>query len=121
MGTQLVALTALFLLSLHPQNRLLQRVLSIVALTFAFFDIFAQFPQGLYYNLEQQTYQTSVDLVDFMLLLQMRIDASQVLLKSLLLILAILYLTGFVWLYRRNRKELRAVEPSLVQPPSGVA
>jgi hypothetical protein len=122
-ATQTVALTALLLLSFRPRRRWMVRTLSIVALTFAFFDILAQVPQGLYYNLDQMMYKTSVDLVDFMLLLQMKIDAGQSLLKGVLLASSVLYLFGFTWLYRRSRRLMSSEEPALVTsqealPPS---
>jgi hypothetical protein len=63
------------------------------------------------------TYKTSIDLVDFMLLLQMKIDASQVFLKGLLLGASVLYLFGFVWFYRRSRKAMKSKEPSSIPAP----
>jgi hypothetical protein len=126
-ATQAVALTALILLSLHPRRRWLVITLSIIALTFSFFDILAQVPQGLYYNLDQATFSTGVDLVDFMLLIQMKVAASQALLKGLLLGAAVLYLFGFVWFYRRTRRKLERDEPSPVallegsSPPAEIA
>jgi hypothetical protein len=116
-ATQTVALTALLLLSFHPRSRWIVTLLSIIALTFAFFDILAQVPQGLYYNIDSMTYKTSIDLVDFMLLLQMKIDAGQVLLKGLLLGASVYYLFGFVWFYRRSRRAMKSGEPSPISAP----
>jgi Na+/H+-translocating membrane pyrophosphatase len=65
-------------------------------------------------------FDTSVDLVDFMLLLQMRIDASQYLLKGLLLGTAVLYLFGVVWFYRRTRRTMEVVPPSQVLVQEGI-
>jgi hypothetical protein len=111
-ATQTVAITALLLLSLCPRRKWMVTALSIVALTFAFFDILAQVPQGLYYNLDNMTADTGVDLAGLMLLIQMKIDAGQVLLKGILLAAAILYLFGFVWLYRRCRRAMEVAAPS---------
>ena len=112
LATQTVALTALLLLSLRPRSKWIVRTLSVVALTFAFFDILAQVPQGLYYNLDKMKFETGVDLVDLMLLIQMKIDASQTLLKGVILGAAILYLVGFVWFYRRSRRKMEAIAAS---------
>lgn len=103
LATQLVALTALYLLRLRHASHLLLRGLSIIALGFAFLDVPVQVIQGLLYNLDHQTWPTNVDLVDFMLLVQGRIGASQLLLKALLLVAAVLYLSGIVWFYKRNK------------------
>jgi hypothetical protein len=71
-------------------------------------------------------FETSVDLVDFMLLIQMKIDASQYLLKGLLLGAAILYLFGVVWFYRRSRRTMEVAAPSQalvqerIQIPPGI-
>lgn len=97
----LVALTALFLIRRDHAHRLLQRVLSSIALGFAFLDVPVQVIQALLYNLDHQSWPTNVD---FMLLVQGRIGASQLLLKGLLLIAAILYLFGFEWLYQHARQ-----------------
>ena len=126
-ATQTIALTCLLLVYLRPRRRWIVTTLSVIALTFAFFDILAQVPQGLYYNIDSMTYKTSVDLVDFMLLIQMKLEASQPLLKGLLLGGAVLYLFGFVWFYRRSRRAMKLTESSLnplqegLQPPSGAA
>ncbi len=120
LATQTVALTALLLLSLRPRRKWIVTTLSVVALTFAFFDILAQVPQGLYYNLDNMKFETSVDLVDFMLLIQMKIDASQYLLKGILLGAAILYLFGVVWFYRRSRRTMEVAAPSQVLVPEGI-
>jgi hypothetical protein len=122
-ATQTIALTALLLLSLHPRKRWVVTGLSVIALTFAFFDILAQVPQGLYYNLEHMTYKSSVDLVDFMLLLQMKFELGQPLLKGLLLGSAVLYLFGIVWFYRRSRRVIQMKAATLIPvqevlPPS---
>ena len=127
MATQMVALTALLLLSLRPRRRWIVTTLSIIALTFAFFDILAQVPQGLYYNLDRAKFETSVDLVDFMLLIQMKVDASQLLLKGVLLGASVLYLIVFVWFYWRSRRAIVDTKPSPIpvqeglQPPSSAA
>jgi hypothetical protein len=120
LATQTVALTALVLLSLRPRRKWIVTTLSVIALTFAFFDILAQVPQGLYHNLDNKKFETSVDLVDFMLLLQMKIDASQYLLKGLLLGTAVLYLFGVVWFYRRTRRTMEVVPPSQVLVQEGI-
>ncbi len=120
LATQGIALTALLLLSLRPRRKWMVTILSVVALTFAFFDILAQVPQGLYYNLDHMKFETSVDLVDFMLLIQMKIDASQYLLKGLILGAAILYLFGVVWFYRRSRRNMEAIAPSQIIVEEGI-
>jgi hypothetical protein len=120
LATQTVALTALLLLSLRPRRKWMVTTLSVVALTFAFFDILAQVPQGLYYNLDKVKFETSVDLVDFMLLIQMKIDASQYLLKGILLGAAILYLAGIVWFYRRSRRAMQVAAPSQFRVQEGI-
>src|SRR5512139_1316719 len=89
--TQTIALTALLLLSLRPRRRWIVTTLSVIALTFAIFDILAQVPQGLYYNLEKMSLETGVDLAKVMLLIQMKVDVSQFLLKGLLLTGTLLY------------------------------
>jgi hypothetical protein len=119
-ATQTVALTALLLLSFRPRRKWIVTTLSIVALTFAFFDILAQVPQGLYHNIDNMKVETSVDLVDFMLLIQMKIDASQYLLKGLILGAAILYLFGVVWFYRRTRRTVEVAAPSQILVPEGI-
>jgi hypothetical protein len=119
-ATQTVALTALVLLSLRPRRKWVVTALSVVALTFAFFDILAQVPQGLYYNLDHMNFETGVDLVDFMLLIQMKVDASQYLLKGTLLGAAVLYLIGFVWFYRRSRRTVEVTAPSQVLVQEGI-
>jgi hypothetical protein len=120
LATQTVALTALLLLSLRPRRKWVVTTLSVVALTFAFFDILAQVPQGLYYNLDRMKFETSVDLVDFMLLIQMKVDASQYLLKGILLATAILYLSGVVWFYRRTRRTMEVDVPSQTLVQEGI-
>ena len=88
---QLVALTALFLLRVrHAGNRWLHLFLSMIALSFAFFDVPWQLYQALPVNLGHSKWPTGADLVDFMLLLQMRFDLSQLLLKGSLLLMAAL-------------------------------
>ena len=84
LATQLVALTALFLLRLRKNNPLSLRILSFVALGFAFLDVPVQAIQGLLYNLNRHSWPTNVDLMDFMLLVQAKIGASQLLLKGIL-------------------------------------
>jgi hypothetical protein len=123
LATQAVALTALLFLSIRPRRSWVVTALSVIALTFAFFDILAQVPQGLYYDLDTMTYKTSVDLLDFMLLLQMKFDLGQSLLKGALLGMAVLYLSGIVLFYRRSRREIRLAEETLIPvqdalPPS---
>ena len=119
-ATQTVAVTALLLLSLRPRRKWIVTMLSVIALTYSFFDILAQVPQGLYHNLDRMQYETSVDLVDFMLLIQMKIDAGQYLLKGLLLGGAALYLFGVVWFYRRTRRTMEAAAPAQVLVPEGI-
>jgi hypothetical protein len=102
-ASQLAALTALFLLRLNFDSRLLRGVLATIALGFAFLDVPGQVIQGLIYNLNQQTFATNVDLLDAMLLIQEKLGASQLLLKGLITAAAILYLFGFVLFYRLSR------------------
>jgi hypothetical protein len=120
LATQTVALTALLLLSLRPRRKWMVTTLSIIALTFAFFDILAQVPQGLYYNIDNMKIDTGVDLVGVMLLIQMKVDASQYLLKGLLLTGALLYLFAFLWFYRRIRRNMQTTAPSQVLVPEGI-
>ncbi len=112
LATQLVAVAALLLLQLRIERRPFQNILRIIALGFAFLDVAVQVIQGLLYNLSRETWQTGVDLVDVMLLLQAKTGASQLLLKGLLLAATIAYLSGFVWLYRRQSKHRPAVIPA---------
>jgi hypothetical protein len=101
---QLVAVIALFLLQLRQAgSRWLRLFLSMTALTFAFSDVPWQVLQALTANLGRSQWPTGADLVDFLLLLQMRFDLSVLVLKGFLLLMAGLYLAGFIWLYRRNR------------------
>ena len=111
-GTQIVALAALFLLRLrHVSSRLLQRILSIVVFTFAF-DVPFQLMQALgYKGLER--WPTGVDLMDVILLLQMRMDANPLLLKGLLALVALLYLSAVIWLYGRSRRDRKLSKPSV--------
>jgi hypothetical protein len=118
--TQTIALTALLLLSLRPRRRWIVTTLSVIALTFAIFDILAQVPQGLYYNLEKMTLETGVDLAKVMLLIQMKVDASQLLLKSLLLTGTLVYLFTFLWFYRRIRRNMQTTAPSQVLVQEGI-
>ena len=118
--TQTIALTALLLLSLRPRRRWIVTTLSVIALTFAIFDILAQVPQGLYYNLEKMTLETGVDLAKVMLLIQMKVDASQLLLKGLLLTGTLLYLFAFLWFYRRTRRNMQTTAPSRVLVQEGI-
>lgn len=111
---QLVALTALFLLPRRQAgNRWLRLFLSMTALSFALFDVPWQVLQALAPNLGHSKWPTGADLVDFLLLLQMRFDLSPLLLKGFLLLMAGLYLAGFVWLYRRNRVAQTLWNPSI--------
>jgi hypothetical protein len=103
LATQLVALTAVFFLSFRNNSRLLQRILSIIALGFAFLDVPVQAIQGLLYDLNDQVWPTNVDLIDVMLLLQVKGETSQLLLKGLLFALAVIYLWVFVALYKRSK------------------
>jgi hypothetical protein len=118
--TQTIALTALLLLSLRPRRRWIVTTLSVIALTFAIFDILAQVPQGLYYNLEKMTLETGVDLAKVMLLIQMKVDASQLLLKGLLLTGTLLYLSAFLWFYRRTRRNMQTTAPSQILVQQGI-
>jgi len=104
LATQLVALIALFLLRLRRDNFLWRRTFSIIALGFAFLDVSVQIIQGLLYNLDHHVWPTNVDLMDVMLLLQPKVGASQILFKGLLLTIAVVYLSVFVWAYKQNRK-----------------
>lgn len=119
-ATQTIAISALLLLSLRPKKRWVVTFLSVIALTFSVFDLLAQVPQGLYHNLEEKTFRSSVDLVDVMLLIQMKVDASQLLLKGLLLTSALLYLFVFLWFYRRTRRNIQTIAPSQVLVPEGI-
>lgn len=109
LATQTVALLALLLLNLRYSNDLSRRLLSIFALAFAFLDVPLQVLQGLAYNLNSNTWPTNVDLLDYLLLVQAKLGGSQLLLKGILLTVALIYLSGFLWLYKRNRKEFTAV------------
>jgi ketosteroid isomerase-like protein len=102
-ATQFAALTALFLLGSDQEKRFLRRILASFALGFAFLDVPVQVIQGLLYNLNHQTFPTNVDLVDCMLLVQEKVGASQLLLKGLLTAAGIIYLSGFVWLYKAKK------------------
>jgi hypothetical protein len=104
LATQLTAIFCLYLLRLRNLNLLWQRIISAIALGFAFLDVPVQVIQGLLYNLSQHTWPTNVDLMDFMLLLQEKTSASQLWLKGFVFIVAAFYLTAFVWVYRRHRK-----------------
>ncbi len=103
-ATQLVAIFCLFLLRLRHIQSFWQRLFSTIALGFACLDVPVQVIQGLLYNLDHHKWPTEVDLMDFMLLLQMRIGAGQLLLKGFVFIVAALYLTTFVWVYRQYGK-----------------
>lgn len=104
LATQLVALSALFIVQSRPTNRLWHRILSTIAVGFAFLDVPVQVIQGLLYDLDRHSWPTNVDLMDFMLLLQAMLGVSQGLFKGLLATTAIIYLSSFIWAYRRNRK-----------------
>jgi hypothetical protein len=104
LATQLFALVALFRLRSGPANISWQRILSTVALGFAFLDVPLQVVQGLFYNLDRHSWPTNVDLMDFMLLLQAKLGASQLLLKGFLFIVTGIYLSAFVWVYKQSRK-----------------
>jgi hypothetical protein len=103
LATQLVALIALFLLRQPIEKRLYRQFLGTIAFGFAFLDVTVQVLQGLLYNLSHETFPTNVDLVDFMLLVQEKTGASQLLLKGLLLAVTILYLSWFIWFSRQKR------------------
>lgn len=119
-ATQTIAISALLLLSLRPKKRWVVTFLSVIALTFSVFDILAQVPQGLYHNLDEKAFRSSVDLVDVMLLIQMKVDASQYLLKGLLLTGALLYLFAFLWFYRRTRRTMEVAAPSQFLVQEGI-
>jgi hypothetical protein len=111
---QLVAVTALFLLQVHYMgNRWLRLFLSMTALSFAFSDVPWQVLQALTADLGRSQWPTGADLVDFLLLLQMRFDLNPLLLKGFLLLAAGLYLAGFVWLYRRNQVAQTLWKPAI--------
>lgn len=107
LATQAVALFTLLLLRLRRGNDLSRSLLSTFALAFAFLDVPLQVLQGLVYNLNSNTWPTNVDLMDFMLLVQGRIEGSQLLLKGILLTVAVIYLSGFLWAYKQNRKDFK--------------
>lgn len=101
---QLVALASIFLLGYRRYSyRFPPLLLKFMALSFALFDVPWQVFQIFSYNFERSPWPTGADLVDFLLLLQMRLEVSLYLLKGLLLALAMLYLAGFFWFYRRSR------------------
>jgi hypothetical protein len=58
----------------------------------------------LLYDISKHVWPTNVDLMDFMLLVQDKTGADQLLLKGLLLAAALAYLAGFTCLYRRGRR-----------------
>jgi hypothetical protein len=91
----------------------LRLFLSITALSFAFSDVPWQVPQALTANLGRSKWPTSADLVDVLVLLQMRFDLSPLLLKGFLLLMAGLYLAGFVWLFRRKQVTQTLWNPSI--------
>jgi len=102
LATQLVALVALFLLRFPQNNTLWRRALKAIALGFAFFDVPVQVIQASLYDLDHRVWPTNVDLMDVMLLLQTRIEASQIVLKAALFIIAAVYLVLIIWLYKRS-------------------
>jgi hypothetical protein len=103
LATQFVALIALFFLGLRPGKPFRRRIMTVLALGFAFLDVPVQVIQGMLYNLNQESLPTNVDLVDFMLLVQEKVRASQILLKGAILLASILYLVGFVWFYEKTK------------------
>jgi hypothetical protein len=103
LATQIVAITALFLLRLRINTRYTRRILGFISLGFAFLDVIVQAAQGLLYNLNHFTFPSNIDLVDAMLLVQQRTGASQFLLKAILVVLAVVYLSAFIGVYWRNR------------------
>jgi hypothetical protein len=102
LATQIVALSALFLLWLRQSShRLLGMLLGVITFTFAF-DLPFQLFQALGYR-GLQRWPTGVDLMDFMLLLQREFAISQLALKGLLITVTILYLAALVWIYERTK------------------
>lgn len=101
LATQIAAIGALFALRFDFGLRTFRRLLVWIGLGFAFLDVPVQVVQGMLYNLNQQSFPTNVDLVDFMLLLQEKTGASQSLMKGLLVMAALLYLVGMAWFYRQ--------------------
>ncbi len=103
LATQLVALMALLFLRLPIEKRHYRQILGTIAFGFAYLDVIVQVIQGLLYDLSHKTWPTNIDLVDFMLLVQEKPGASQLLLKGLILAVTILYLFWFVWFNRQKR------------------
>ena len=108
-ATQLTAILCLSLLRFCNLNHFWQRILSAIALGFAFLDIPVQVVQGLLYDLNHHTWPTSVDLMDVMLLLQEKTSISQFWLKGFVFITAVIYLIVFVRVYRQYKKPQRTM------------
>lgn len=100
LATQVIALAALLLLRLQHINAPWRRTLKAIALGFAL-DVPLQVIQASLYDLDRHVWPTNVDLMDFMLLLQERISASQILLKASLFLVAAIYLSMLILAYRR--------------------
>ncbi len=102
--TQIMALVALMMLGNTAPHTLRNRLLAAIALGFAFLDVPMQVLQGLLYNFERHTWPTGVDLMDTMLLISATTHTPQVVLKTILAIMAMMYLY-FVWRIWAHSKE----------------
>jgi hypothetical protein len=85
----------------------------MTALSLALFDVPWQVFQALSYDLERSQWPTGADLVDFLLLLQMKFDVNPLILQAPLLVVTIIYLYAFLWLYRRNRMAQKLTKLSI--------
>lgn len=107
--TQAMALVALGLMRYAPTHTFRNRLLAAIALGFAFLDVPVQVLQGMLYDIERHTWPTNVDLMDAMLLISDGTGASQVVLKTILVIISVAYLYFVWWSYKRvqARNEVR--------------
>ncbi len=96
MLTQAVALLTLLVLRFGHLDERVRRFLKVVAVMFVLLDVPVQVLQALLYNLNAQTWPTSVDLLDVLLLLAPVIGLSQWASKGILAALGAGYMAG-VW------------------------
>jgi hypothetical protein len=108
LATQAVALLALLGRRYASGDWGLRRLVTAIALGFAFLDVPVQAIQGLLYDIERQTWPTGVDLVDAMLLISAATGVTQAVLKTILALLAVAYLAFVWWSYRRSRTRSQA-------------
>jgi hypothetical protein len=111
--TQVTALIALGMIRFTLPHTLGYRLFSIIALGFAFLDVPVQVAQGLLYNIERNTWPTGVDLMDAMFQISSATGAPPVMLKTILAILAGVYLYLFWRGYRRIQSRVRTVQDQL--------